>query len=272
VSVGVTVEHVAHDERQQCRIGARRGGDVEVGVVGRLGAPGIDDDQLRTARPQVAEVPEGIGHHQPVPVGDHGVDPDGEQQIRRRQVRGELQLHAGDELGHEELARAVDAQRAVHRRRAERPEEALGEGVAGRVERAAGAGVAGDRGRAVLGHDGRQAGGDVVERFVPRRRRQLAVDAGQRDVEAARVVVELGPGAPFVARVALRPRIIGIARDAHHLLAVELDDRAAADGADAAGRPRLPDHQRSLPGDRSSGTTSPASAYAWRMAATAGPP
>ena len=44
----------------------------------------------------------------------------------------ELQLHAGDQLGHEELARAVDAQRAVHGRRAEGPEEALGHRVARR--------------------------------------------------------------------------------------------------------------------------------------------
>ena len=85
--VGATVEHVADEERQQRRVGARRGGEVEVGVVRRLGAPGIDHDELPAARLQVAEVAERVRHHQPVAVGDHGVDADGQQQVGRRQVR-----------------------------------------------------------------------------------------------------------------------------------------------------------------------------------------
>jgi hypothetical protein len=99
--------------------------------------------------------------------------------------------------------------------------------------------------------------GDVVERLVPRRRHQLASGgAHHRHVEPAGIVVELGPGAALRARVALRPRIVGIALEAHDASAVELDDRPAPDGADATGRPGFGDlaHQRSLPGDRSSGT------------------
>ena len=158
--------------------GARR--HVEIGVAGALRAPGVDHRDASAAGPQVAEVSEGVGHHHPVPVRHDGVDTDGQQQLGVVEVGLELQLDASHQLWDEELRRAVDAQRAVALVAAEVAHEALGERVAGGVERPARAGVVGDHLRTVLVDERCDAGGDVVERFVPGARHEHPVATHER--------------------------------------------------------------------------------------------
>ena len=123
---------------------------------------------------------EWVRHHHPVAVRDDRVHPDRQQQLGALEVGLELQLHAGHQLRHEELRRAVDAQRAVALVAAQVAHEPLGQRVARWIERPASAGVVGDDVRAVVGDEGLQAHGDVVQRLVPRARHELAVTANER--------------------------------------------------------------------------------------------
>ncbi len=237
--VAPTVQRLTDESGEHEHVGPRSRCEVEIGMAGALRTPGIDDDDVAAAGAHGAQVAERVGDHHPVAVGHDGVHADGQQQVGVRQVGLELQLHAGHQLRHEELRRAVDAQRAVALAATEVAHERLGHGIARRVQRAARAGVVGDDVWPVLGDERRQAGGDVVERVVPRARHQLAAAADERDVEALRMVVEVAAGPALGAHVPGRPRVLGVARHPDHAVAIELGDRAAAHRTQPARRRNL---------------------------------
>ena len=148
--------------------------------MGALGAPRVDHHDPSAAVAEVAEVTERVRQHHAVAVRDDGVHADGQQQLGAREVRLELQLHAGHQLRHEELRWAIDAQRAVALVAAQVAHERLGQGIARWIERPASAGVVGNDVRAVVGDQGPEAHGNVIQRLVPRARHELAVASNER--------------------------------------------------------------------------------------------
>ncbi|MCY1534575.1 hypothetical protein D9M68_699530 [compost metagenome] len=190
-----------HQRQRQRGVGARAQGDVFVALVGGLAAARVDADQARAvAFGLLCQAPE-------VQVaGDRVAAPD-DDELRFGE---KLDLHAdlGAQRGHQAFAARGRTDGALQVRGAQLVEEAGGHAFA--LHQAHGAGVAvGQDGLRVAGGDGLQACRDVVQRFVPVHRSELAAAFGACAFE--RLQDALGVVAAFgVARNLGAQRTIGV--------------------------------------------------------------
>ena len=122
--------------------------------------------------------------------------------------------------------------------RPERDHEPLRPGEMGGVVHRRVSEVHGERMGAMVGPDSPQPGSDVVERFVPRHRLELAgaADPAQRSGHPIRVVHDATDGGALGAQVTLRHRVLTITFDRHDPPAVDLDGKTAQRLTDPAVR------------------------------------
>ena len=139
---------------------------------------------------------------------------------------------------HEDLAGLVDGERRVEGGRPEGLVERSRRGQADGVAVHRGAAVAGDGARPVLGHDGLQPLGDLVEGAAGRDLVEAAFRAPlEGGAEAVGVVVLVAEVAALHAGVAAEDRVGLVAAHAHHPVVVDVHLDGARGVAEATERP-----------------------------------
>ena len=212
VMVEPVVRHqLVHQRQRQRPVGAGPQRQVDVALVGRLGAARVDADQLR-----------------PGALGGLGEGP--EMQVRRDRMAapdddqpalGEMPHQHADLAaigGRQRVATGRGADGALELRGAQAVEEARRHALALQQAHRAGVAVGQDRLRVARG-DRLQPTGDVGQRLVPARRleaaRALRAHAAQRRQHALGVMGALGVARDLGAERAVRRHMLGAALDAH---------------------------------------------------------
>ena len=238
--VAALVEDDAQQAGEQRRVLARADLEEQVGRGGHLGAARIDHDQLPAPLLGLADRDDRVDRRRPAWVAEQ----------RHRHVLADHQRHVGGgerlvpggpaavAQRHEDLAGLVDGERRVEGGRpeglVERPRRGQADGVA--VHR--GAAVAGDRARPVLGHDGLQPLGDLVEGAAGGDLLEAALRAPlEGGAEAIGVVVLVAEVPALHAGVAAEDRVGLVAAHAHDPVVVDVDLDGARGVAEAAERP-----------------------------------
>jgi hypothetical protein len=225
-------DHVAEPEGDG-GVGARPGREVDLTVIGQLDPPRVDRDQLAAAQRRLldprADDRVALRRVDPHEDGHLGVVEVGEGAGRAGEAEGPAQRVGGRRVADPRaVVDVVGADRAAHQ-----PRHRVAVLVGG-----PGRGEAGDRVGTVRVLDPRQFGDDPVERRLPARRAQLAVDPDQRRRQPVRGPREAVREAPLQAGVAVVGRAVQCRADRDHAPVDRPRLQPAADPAVAAGRRR----------------------------------
>ena len=231
-------QHVDHGH-EEVGVAARADGDVLVGLLGRLGALGVDDDD---APAPLADALQPAG-----PVGRRGQRAVGCERVgaQDQQVVGAVEVGDGEAGGRPEHQRRADlfgplvhGAGRVDVARAQGPDERLPVEQPGQVVDVGVAQIDRHRVPPVLLEDRRQAALDLGEGLVPRRRLQRAggLVLDQRCTQPVGILVQLLEGRALGTDVAAAERVLPVTPDAADgAVVADLDLEAAGRLTERAG-------------------------------------
>jgi hypothetical protein len=212
-------DHVHHCE-QEPRVGTGNDRQVLVGDRGRLGAPGVDDDEAPAPGLELADPVAHPGRRHQAAVGRERVAAEAEEELGAVDVgHREHGLVAEELVGRELLRELIERGRgepvAGPQRGDEREDEELRpEMMDGRI-----AGVETDGIVAVRALDGADARGDVVERVVPVDALPAVRRSPQGKADPVRIVMQVLERRSLGTDVATRERVLAVPPDREDVLA-----------------------------------------------------